>query len=102
MTCEFTASSALRLSVWLFDDFNFGFLRLYQNYLLTFGAEKRKIFQFSVRPYFDTGFAAAYWAAYPFDPLFHISPPTTSCFFFGVYIWFGKSLLSFEGANVPR
>ena len=72
MVSFLTSSSALRLCVWLFDDCQLKIFDLYQAFLPAFWAEKRKVYQFCVRSYFDTGFTATGGAAYPFD-FFHIA-----------------------------
>ena len=51
--------SALRLCVWLFDNFRIELFYIYQNFLFTLGAIKREIFQYRISAQLNSGFIFA-------------------------------------------
>ena len=53
--------SALRLCVWLFDNFRIELFYIYQNFLFTLGAIKREIFQYRISAQLNSGFIFANW-----------------------------------------
>ena len=58
--------SALRLCVWLFDNFRIELFYIYQNFLFTLGAIKREIFQYRISAQLNSGFIFANWTEQPF------------------------------------
>ena len=60
------ALSALRLCVWLFDNWYIHLLYVNKGFLFAFRAVQRKVFQFGIVPYLQPCFTVAYGAYYPF------------------------------------
>ena len=60
------ALSALRLCVWLFDNWYIHLLYVNKGFLFAFRAVQGKVFQFGIVPYLQPCFAVAYGAYYPF------------------------------------
>ena len=58
--------SALRLCVWLFDNFRIELFYIYQNFLFTLGAIKWEIFQYRISAQLNSGFIFANWTEQPF------------------------------------
>ena len=58
--------SALRLCVWLFDNFRIELFYIYQNFLFTLGAIKREIFQYRISAQLNSGFIFANRTEQPF------------------------------------
>ena len=58
--------SALRLCVWLFDNFRIELFYIYQSFLFTLRAIKREIFQYCIRAQLNSGFIFANRTEQPF------------------------------------
>ena len=61
-----SGSSALRLCVWLFDNFRIELFYIYQGFLFALGAIEREVFQHCIRAQLDPGFLFAGRTEQPF------------------------------------
>ena len=95
--------SALRLCVWLLNNYYIQFFDIDKGFLSAFRTEKRKVLQFGVFPYLYSRFVFADGTAYKFFVLRHINDIVTfHCFADSLRLESGVYFLAVSASNIPQ